>query len=156
DISTLSEALVRNGFEVKQVLRSSVTTRDVRLAIDEFIKSSCNNERLFIYFSSHGFADPNQPTDGYIATTDCQARSASATCLALASFRQQLNVAIDRDVRQIAIAVDSCFSGLGVIVKVPTDSNLSELGRRKGIHMLTAGMEHQKAAIDEKLKMSTF
>jgi hypothetical protein len=154
DIATLQGALIRNGFEVDVLVRPSITTSDVRLAIDEFIKGSRDNDR--IYFSSHGFADPNQPTDGYIATTDCKARSASATCLALGSFRQQLNESISRNARQIVIAVDSCFSGLGVIVKSPPETNLTELARRKGIHMLTAGMEHQNAQIDEVLKMSTF
>jgi uncharacterized caspase-like protein len=59
-------------------------------------------------------------------------------------------------VRQIVIAVDSCFSGLGVVVKSVPSSNLGELARRKGIYMLTAGMEHQTAQIDDAFKMSTF
>lgn len=156
DIKVLKASLEKSGFQVETVVGPRITTQDVRLTIDNFVKTSKSNERIFIYFSTHGFPDPSSPANGFLATSDCKFRSASATCLPLSGQRQQLDEAIDRNVRQIVIAVDSCFAGLGVVVKSPPEVDLAELGRRQGIHMLTAGMEDQKALIDNELGMSTF
>jgi hypothetical protein len=156
DVQTLKTALADNGFQVTTFVKPRVTRDDVTSQIENLVRTSRANDRLFIYFSTHGFADPDVPSKGYLAVSDCEYGKPSAKCIALDSMRSQLDAAIGRNVRQIVIAVDSCFSGLGVIVKSPPVLDLSALSRRQGIYMLTAGMENQEAQIDPELKMSTF
>jgi uncharacterized caspase-like protein len=126
-------------------------------AMDAFVDSAKENDRLFIYFSTHGFADKNSQADGYIATSDCHYNSPSARCIRLADIGHQAKRALEgKKVRQVLIAVDSCFSGLGVISKAAGVPDFSRLAVAPGAYMLTAGMADQLAQIDPDLKMSTF
>jgi len=156
DISTLRDALLRNGFKVEVLAEDRVLKQHVMDAITKFVNDADENDRLFVYFSSHGFPDPVVPSNGYIATSDCKLNEASARCIQLQELRNHVDRATARKVKQFLIAVDSCFSGLGVVVKSPSESVLSKLTHSQGAYMLTAGMADQAAAIDPELKMSTF
>ena len=59
-------------------------------------------------------------------------------------------------VRQVLLAIDSCFAGLGIISKSAGVPDFSRLAAASGAYMLTAGMADQVAEIDPQLKMSTF
>jgi len=157
DVDTLEAALASNNFSVSKLFADRLTRDEIMTAIEAFISESKQNDRLFIYFSSHGFADKNSQSDGYIATSDCQYNSPSVKCIRLADIGYQAKRALEgRKVRQVLIAVDSCFSGLGVISKAAGIPDFSRLAVAPGAYMLTAGMADQLAQIDPDLKMSTF
>lgn len=156
DVTVMKDVLSKAGFQITELSRPEVTKKNVLDAISDFIRTSKDNDRLFVYFSTHGFPDPDYITKGYIATTDCKYREASTTCIYLNSLREYFDNAMAKKVRQVVIAVDSCFAGLGLIMKSPTMDNLAALGTKQGIHMMTAGMEDQTASIDGNLRMSTF
>jgi hypothetical protein len=157
DVDTLEIALANNGFAVSKLFADRLTRDDIMTAIETFVNGSKENDRLFIYFSSHGFADKNSQADGYIATSDCQYNSPSVKCIRLADIGYQAKRALEgKKVRQVLIAVDSCFSGLGVISKAAGVPDFSRLAVAPGAYMLTAGMADQLAQIDPDLKMSTF
>ncbi|MGZ2454813.1 hypothetical protein ACVIRO_007630 [Rhizobium ruizarguesonis] len=159
DIETIQSALVNNGFsDIRVFSKERLTREEIVDALQDFVSSSLPDDRLFIYFSTHGFADPTREDRGYLATSDCEYRSPRTNCLPLEDIKEQANDAIQiRKVRQVLVAVDSCFAGLGVITKAPAaTADLTQLGAIPGAFMLTAGLADQKAEIDPQLGMSTF
>lgn len=157
DVSTLSNALEKNGFNVQPVFKNRLTRAEIMAAIDGLINDTQPGDRLLIYISSHGFSDPQNQTDGYVAASDCSYLSPSANCIRLMDLQNAAQRALNgRSALQVLIAVDSCFSGLGVVAKSATPPNFARLAVRPGAYMLTAGMADQEAQIDPVLKMSTF
>lgn len=156
DITTIEEALKANDFEVTTLFRNRLSRDEIANALAEMVNSVSENDRLFIYFSTHGFTDPITKSDGYIATSDCEMDKPSVRCLRLGDIEQQARRALAAKARQVLIAVDSCFSGLGVITKSAKPANLARLGATQGLFMMTAGMADQLAEIDPALNMSTF
>jgi Caspase domain len=157
DVDTLEIALVNNNFVVSKLFKDRLTRDDIMTAVETLVNGSKENDRLFIYFSSHGFADKNSNSDGYIATSDCEYNSPSVRCIRLADIGYQAKRALEgKKVRQVLIAVDSCFSGLGIISKAAGIPDYSRLAVAPGAYMLTAGMADQLAQIDPDLRMSTF
>ena len=58
DLNTLEVALVRNGFEVTKLFNNRLSRAEITKAIEALVNASGPDERVFIYFSTHGFADP--------------------------------------------------------------------------------------------------
>lgn len=157
DVTAMETALKRNGFEVTTLKRERVLREDITKALDTLIEAAGRNDRLLVYFSTHGFPHPTLPNEAYLATSDCQYTSPTTRCLRLNDLQLQVDLALDgKQVRQILFAVDSCFSGLGIVRKSVGVPDLTRLAVPKGAFMLTAGMANQLAQIDPKLGMSTF
>ena len=157
DITTISDALKSNSFEVTTLFKDRLSRDEIATALENLVNEASKNDRLFVYFSSHGFSDKDMPTDAYIATSDCDMDKPSVRCMRLGDIELQARRAIDgKQVRQVFIAVDSCFAGLGTISKSAKKVNLAKLGAVQGIYMMTAGMADQLAEIDPALSMSTF
>jgi len=144
---------------VAVLAKPQVTRDEIVQALATLMISARRDDRVFVYFSTHGFADPNSPREGYLATSDCSTVTPEVKCFKLRDLEHYARKALDsQDAKQILFAVDSCFSGLGVVQKAGAHShvNLSQLAVPKGAFMLTAGMASQKAQIDPMLGMSTF
>jgi hypothetical protein len=159
DLAELKAALESNGFsDVIIVQKDRLSREEIMRAMEEFVEDTQTNDRLFIYFSTHGFADPNRKERGYIATSDCEYTRPATNCLPLDDLKERANDALEvRKARQVLVAVDSCFAGLGVITKAPVEvADLSQLGAMSGAFMITAGLADQKAEIDPRFGMSTF
>jgi hypothetical protein len=158
DVATLKAALTRNGFEVTTLVQDRVRREDISAAISRLVNSAGRDDRLLVYFSTHGFPDPLLPSKGFLATADCTADDPRGRCFALDELAEHAQRALDgKRVRQVLYAVDSCFSGLGVAQKsVAVTTNLNQLAMPQGVFMLTAGMANQLAQIDPQLGMSTF
>lgn len=158
DVATLKAALMRNGFEVTTLVQDRVRREDISAAISRLVNGAGRDDRLLVYFSTHGFPDPLLPSKGYLATADCTADDPRGRCFALDELAEHAQRALDgKRVRQVLYAVDSCFSGLGVAQKsVAVTTNLNQLAMPQGVFMLTAGMANQLAQIDPQLGMSTF
>ncbi|WP_374356900.1 caspase family protein [Chitinimonas sp.] len=157
DVTAMTNALRGNGFEVTTLTRERVTREDITSALNTIVDSAGRDDRIFVYFSTHGFADPILPSTGYLATSDCQLRSPTVRCVRLNELQEHADRALDgKRVRQVLFAVDSCFSGLGIVRKAVGVPNLTKLAVPQGAFMLTAGMANQVAQIDPGLGMSTF
>jgi hypothetical protein len=157
DVNTLARALERNGFQITALSAPHLKRDEIMAALDGFINDTKPNDRLFLYFSTHGFSDPQNSADGFVATSNCSYSSPSANCIRLADLENAaLRALKGRKARQFLIAVDSCFSGLGVISKSVPPPNFAMLATKPGAYMLTAGMADQTAGIDSDLGMSTF
>jgi len=157
DLAAMESALRVNGFDVALLNRGKVKREETADALTKLVDQSGENDRLLVYFSTHGFADPLLPSDGYLATTDCRLQAASARCFRLNDLETHANrVLTGEKVHQVLFAVDSCFSGLGIVRKSAGAPNLARLAVPQGAFMLTAGMANQLAQIDSQLGMSTF
>jgi hypothetical protein len=158
DVSVLKSALERNGFEVTTLIQERIRREDISGALSKLVTDAGRDDRVLIYFSTHGFPDPLLPSKGYLATSDCSADDPRGRCFALDELAEHAQRAIEgKRVRQVLYAVDSCFSGLGVAQKsVAVTTNLNQLAMPQGVFMLTAGMANQLAQIDPQLGMSTF
>lgn len=157
DVSGLKAALERNGFEVTTLVRDRVRREDITAALSRLVADAGRDDRILVYFSTHGFPDPLLPDKGYLATSDCNADDPRGRCFALDELQEHARRATEgKRVRQVLFAVDSCFSGLGVAQKSVGVTNLSQLAMPQGVFMLTAGMANQLAQIDPSLGMSTF
>lgn len=156
DVDTLENALGSNGFEVIKVVADRLNRDQIMVAIETFVNETKPDDRLLIYFSTHGFPDPLQQTAGWLATSDCQMANPTVKCIGLKDLEYQSQRALYAKAKQVLIAVDSCFSGLGVINKSSSPANFNMLAAKPGAFMLTAGMADQTAEIDNELGMSTF
>lgn len=160
DIGAMEQALSANGFrDIQKLVQPRLTREAIQTAIGQLVSRATPGDRLVIYFSTHGFADPDRLQDGYLATTDCELHDAPTNCLALSALNIQADRAIgSRQVQQVLFAVDSCFAGLGIVSKstTPEAADLSRLAGQRGAFMITAGMADQKAEISPELGKSTF
>lgn len=157
DVAVMESALRKNGFEVTTLTRERVSREDITAALGALVESSGRDDRVFVYFSTHGFADPVLPSEGYLATTNCKLTKPTENCLRLNDLQTHADRALEgKRVRQVLFAVDSCFSGLGIVRKAVSVTNLTQLAVPQGAFMLTAGMANQLAQIDPILGGSTF
>jgi hypothetical protein len=159
DVAAMDAALKVNGFTVHKLSTSTgrVTREQILDALTSLVSETGENDRLFIYFSTHGFPDPEDSGEGYLATSDCFQSKPLARCIKLSELEEHAKRALNRKARQVLFAVDSCFSGLGIVRKnASTVPDLSRIAVPQGVFMLTAGMATQVAQIDPSLSMSTF
>jgi caspase domain-containing protein len=157
DITAMESALKKNGFEVTTLRKERVSREDVIEAISTIVDAAGRDDRILVYFSTHGFPDPGKPADGYLATSDCQYQRPAVRCVRLDDLEVHSRMALESKLaKQVLFAVDSCFAGLGIVRKSVGVADLSRLAVPQGSFMLTAGMANQLAQIDPGLGMSTF
>lgn len=155
DLRVLQEELEQNGFDVTTI-EGNVTREQIFTAIDKLVSSAHEGDRIVIYFSAHGFQDEYSPTDGYVATSNCDTENPDANCISLGYLRRTVKKFLNKPVKHILLVVDSCFSGLGVLTKKTGYPEIAKIAIKDGAHMMTAGMAAQEAEMDHELKMSTF
>ena len=159
DLVALEQALRINGFDQVTVLkRARITKEEIEAAMADLVDAAGKDDRIFVYFSTHGFADEIVSSEGYLATSDCKMAQPTVRCLRLNDLQARvIDRALDgKHARQMLIAVDSCFAGLGIVRKSSASADLTRLAVPQGAFMLTAGMAAQTAQIDPQLGMSTF
>lgn len=154
DISIMKTILSKLGFKI-EILNGRVTRGEIITKIDDIITKAHKNDRILIYFSTHGFQDDKVKSRGYIACTDCYKNKPRLNCIELKFLEDLVKPAIHKPVKHLLILLDACSSGLGIITKSPEYQEIS-VATTSGAHMITAGMEDQEAQIDRSLKMSTF
>jgi len=154
DIEKLEEVLIDNKFEVIK-LKGKITHKHIVESIEDVILASNTDDRLIIYFSSHGFQDKFSKSIGYISCFDCE-KERPTNCINLNYLDFVVKRCRDKKIKHILIIVDSCFSGLGIILKNTKYPDIVKIATKQGAHMMTSGMYDQVSQIDHKLKMSTF
>jgi peptidoglycan hydrolase-like protein with peptidoglycan-binding domain len=144
DISVMEKTLVSLGFDSPQKAVGNISSPQASQALNHFINSANENERLVIYISSHGFQDKNIRSKAYIASSDCFMKSPEKTCVNIDLFNDLSEIALKRKVKHLLIIIDSCSSGLGIIDK-GAQYYEQEVASNDGIHMMTAGLASQDA-----------
>ncbi len=154
DVARMKEVLSKQGFEVTEVVGSK-TRAEIIAALEDFLAKLEPNDRVLVYFSTHGFQDKVVKSRAYLAAADCDPDKPALNCISLESLENILNRAIQLPVRHLLIVLDSCSAGLGVITKSPEYKELN-VAVEPGAHMITAGLADQEAVMDVQRRMSTF
>jgi len=155
DVLNMKSCFERVGFEV-DVLEGRITRNEIITKLEEMISRAQKDDRLILYFSTHGFQDKIVKSRAYVATYDCSIDEPSVNGIELSYLESILQRAIQREIKHLLIILDMCSSGLGIISKSPEYKEISTIAVEKGAHMITAGMADQEAQMDSSLQMSTF
>jgi uncharacterized caspase-like protein len=156
DLDAMEVALKSAGFNVNKPTFNG-TREDIMLALSGFVQSAKDGERLILYFSTHGFADPIAPGKAYLASRDCLQQSPDVKCIPLRHIEDMVERATHAGVRHVLVILDACAAGLGVISKTAQREFFEQsLALKPGAHMLTAGLAGQDALMDQELGKSYF
>jgi tetratricopeptide (TPR) repeat protein len=160
DLRRLEEALKPSFDTVETVL--SPTVEQIRVKIREFFQGRWNSldERLFIYYSGHGFTDTNRysrKNNGYITGSDTpiyKAADRMAVANAVA-FDEIVGWSGLTNARHVLMVFDSCFSGsLFTGKSAPPEAPQYEYDSVKKMlrypirYVITAGRQSETVAAD--------
>jgi len=154
DITQMEKVLSKHGFQVTTMVGSK-TRVELMEALESFLAGLKANDRVLVYFSTHGFQDKVVKSRAYLAAADCDTTKPSLSCISLKDLEDNLARATDLPVRHLLVVLDACSSGLGVISKSPEYKELN-VAVEPGAHMITAGMAEQEAEMDVQRQISTF
>jgi len=156
DVAKMREGLRNVGFTDITDLVGEVTREQIISSIDKMVTEARPNDRLIIYFSSHGFQDRINKLRAYVAAYDTNQDQPNVNGIAFSQIEEMLQRALRNNVKHLLIILDTCCSGLGTIIKSPAYMELSTIATEPGAHMITAGTEEESAEMDLTDKMSTF
>jgi len=134
DLHDLEEGLAPY-FETVETVQSP-TAAKIRAKMGEFLMRQWNrpDERLFIYYSGHGFTVFNQLSrrnDGYITGSDTPLYKDDGRAVANAvAFNEIDSWSRQTKARHVLMVFDSCFSGslFQTIMREPNQNELDSLG----------------------------
>jgi uncharacterized caspase-like protein len=154
DLQDLKAGL-RPYFETVDVLPNP-TVAQLRDRMSEFLLGQWNkpDERLFIYYSGHGFTDFNESSrdyDGYITGSDTPgvALTKAVSFFEVDSWSRQTHA------RHVLMVFDSCFSGslfqtMAPVTEPPKNDfdSVRTLLRKPIRYYITAGHQNEEVAAD--------
>jgi hypothetical protein len=154
DVEKMDKALQQYGFQTTKLV-GKITRDQLIEGLERSLTGLEINDRVIIYFSTHGFQDKQVKTRGYVAPYDCDPDLPGLHCLELESLERRIERALTTKVKHLLVILDTCSSGLGVVAKSPEYQELT-IATEPGAHMITAGMGEQKAEMDNVEQISTF
>ena len=154
DAHLVTEALNRHGFKVKRLIGTK-TKSEILDKLGSFLSKLQQDNRVIIYFSTHGIQHPVVKSRAYLAGTDCNLDRPDDTCIPLSYLEDRLSVPLALPVKHTAVILDACASGLGVFLK-SSSYRETQIALEKGAHMITAGTADQLAQGDTEEAVSYF
>lgn len=157
DIKRMELSLKKKGFLPQTHIKRRIKKGDLDNIVSEFSRNLREDDRVIVYISSHGTEHPGRKSKGYIASSDCNPAKPRSSCFEINDLVEILEEKLsDEGPRHLAVILDSCSSGLGVIGKESNKFNEISVAQHHGAHILTAGTENQTAFIDKELGGSIF
>jgi outer membrane protein OmpA-like peptidoglycan-associated protein len=127
-------------------------TSEIRKALEALAQDK-TLDRIFVYYSGHGFTDYKHNFVGYITGSDTPSQEANPDKAVQGAIGMQAidNILESASAVQIMVAFDSCFSGTifeskiftTPPLKIQEDEIIKNLLRRPVISYITAGKENQ-------------
>lgn len=104
----------KNGgnFQEKNIcklINQQATTKNIRIALFDFLQKPAREDLVFIFFACHGTPDPNRPQNLYLLTHDTDPESISGTGLPMEEIYRSLNNTLLAD--KVIVLADTCHSG---------------------------------------------
>jgi hypothetical protein len=95
------------------LVNEQASYRNVRSALNSFLRRATENDIVYVYIAAHGVPDPARPSELYLLPADAEASDLAGTALPLAD----VNDAIARlTTRHTIVFTDACHSGgLGTV-----------------------------------------
>jgi TPR repeat protein len=107
----ISERAGLGGFKkenVRLLVNSAATSRNIRGALREFLKSATADDIVFIYFAGHGAPDPDRAADLYLMAYDTKKDSIASTGIPMTDVSDATRRVYAQD---LFVFVDACHSG---------------------------------------------
>lgn len=107
----LSDGAGLGGFKrenVRLLIDADATTRNIRVALREFLKSATSDDVVYIYFAGHGAPDPDRTNDLYLVAYDTRIDSIASTGVPMSDISEATRRVYAQD---LIVIVDACHSG---------------------------------------------
>ncbi len=149
DAQEISKILKEKEFNVMLLLDERATKQNIVSEIDQLLKDTDKDSRLFLYFAGHGQTEdlPGGKEKGYIVPVDADLYDWHSTMLSMNEINQKIKRS---KAKHILLAFDSCYSGLGLtrgikLVKKQDLGYIEKMMRLRSIQILTAGGRSEQA-----------
>ncbi|MDJ0636340.1 MAG: SUMF1/EgtB/PvdO family nonheme iron enzyme [Xenococcaceae cyanobacterium MO_188.B29] len=115
DAEELYELLQSNNYgdfpknNIKLLINQQATTRNIRKALNTFLKKPNSEDLVLIYFACHGAPDFDLPENKYLLTHDTEHDDISGTALEMEAINSALKKTIKA--KKVIILADTCHSG---------------------------------------------
>jgi len=157
DVARLAKTLQERNESVEvRIISNSSDIRPTRNTIgfeikDWLIKESDEQDTIIIYFSGHGFVDPEKPTSTYLVSCDFDPEHPESG-VPIDGIRKLL----DRcHAKHKFLIIDSCHAGAQSLGKTTIDP-LSQFANYQGVITLGSAKFGEKSLIWEDREMSLF
>lgn len=167
DVRRLRDTLqTRGGYRVRLIensartastgLREERSERDtLQQAISDWLGARQESDAVILYFSGHGFRDPENRL--YLAAVDCDPRNPTPGGLAIGWLREQLAAC---PAREKMLILDTCHAGSARSADAPRAVTAKELGdffeQTWGLITLASCSGDQRSHMWEEKRMSVF
>ncbi|MDP7129713.1 MAG: caspase family protein [Planctomycetota bacterium] len=167
DAKEMQAALLKYGKlnkdDVRILLNKDATRKNIQDALHGFLQKAGRNDRIIVYWSGHGFVDPDKPDKCYFACFDTKARR-SWSGYEMKRVREALR---EHEARNVVFIADTCHSagvfttrstkGIRVVGQSPFNSYVRKIQRAgRGMAFLVAGDTDRKALEDSSFKNGAF
>jgi len=110
DARDLAEALKQSGwpeYSIRLLTNADASKRNVEVALENWLSKAGPDDLILLYWSGHGFPDPDDPTKVYFACYDTNPH-ATAT-----GYRMDrvVNTLRERGARNVVVMADTCHAG---------------------------------------------
>jgi len=110
DALDFSEALLKLGWrssQIKTLINKRATKRNIEIALESWFTKAGQDDLIVLFWSGHGFHDPEDPEKVYFACYDSET-SIPATGYRMDRVRQSLE---ERGARNVLFFADTCHAG---------------------------------------------
>lgn len=155
DVSAMREVLASptaGGFAETTVLANE-PAQDVRVALNQALRTAGRDDTLLIYYSGHGKLDYRGRL--CLAMTDTRLDVLEATSVRVNDIKDFLDVS---PCKQVALILDCCYSGAvgKAFARGGVDEQLQVTAEGSGISILTASSENETAMEREQDGLGVF
>lgn len=110
DAMDLTEVLIQTGWDrdrIRLLRDKEATKRNVEYALETWLRRAGPRDLILLYWSGHGWPDPEDPERAYFACYDSKPSDPSSG-MRMDRVRQALE---ERGVRNVVVIADTCHSG---------------------------------------------
>jgi uncharacterized caspase-like protein len=92
---------------IKVLINNQATSRNIRIALESWLTKADSDDQIVLFWSGHGFPDPEDPEKVYFACYDTDIRI-PATGYRMDRVRSAIE---ERDARNVMVFADTCHAG---------------------------------------------
>jgi len=110
DAEAMVETLLANGWDddhIKCLTNEKATQRQIIISLESWLTKASHEDLILLYWSGHGFPDPEDPEKVYFACHDTDPRI-PATGYRMDRVREVLK---ERNAKNVVILADTCHAG---------------------------------------------
>ncbi len=154
--SVLKNNMNWSSSRVKQLVNSKATKSNIIMALKNCLKKINKNDLFLLYWSGHGYADPEDSDKTYLACYDTNINKPQTGLL----MKTVINMIKESKVKNVIIIVDTCYAG-GMLTgtrgfAVKQISNTNRRDQPAGWIYMLATEKDRKTVEDKNWKHGAF